>query len=323
MTDCVWIEQIEQIKGSLSDLLKIGHHVPLKYLSRIKMKEEVSLVDSDLSEPIKSVPFSNLLGKKLFGIQCITECETCRNYYEEHKCLEQRYIKDGISWGCSLCYKTSEYIKQLDLNEHNTITNILKEFVTVKWDDNMFGDLPDSDNSSDDDDSSEPIDSSDWVAELHPRLWLFVGDSINTFKNYLLFNSNHGHPHIDNWNLVEWNLTQPPATDKLKVISSVINNIKLYQDDFTLLQTRYLPDFDKWVKYSGQAKNTYEVPTDKMYPMVRIDTNTKVIGLGVKWFFCHYPQSVWKLMDKECIDRRIKEKEKKERKREKIKIIDQ
>ncbi len=316
------MEWVNNIKDSLEDLRKIGHHVPLQYLTLVHGDQADQVpkpILNNLSEPIRVVPFSDLLGKNLFGIQPITECDSCCDYYKNHKCIHDPVRDHVYMWDCSLCYKVSKYVEQLDLSEHNTIKDILMKFVEVKWSDPTW-DATDSEDSS----SSEDSDMSDyyerngipppseWIADLHPRLWLFVGDSIGTFKNYLLFNSEHGHPHMDNWNLVEWNLTQPPATDKLKVISSVINNIKLYDDDWDIHQHRYRADLDKWVKYSGVDQEGYEVPSKKPYPMIRIDTDTKLVGLGAQWTFCHYPRSIWRLLDKKRIDRLVREKEEKE-----------
>ena len=303
-------KDIEQTKQLVKKLQKIGHIVPLNILSLLNLpKSELGNVKNLIDIPIRSAPFSELLQKRLFGIQEITECSSCKNYFQDHKSKhENDNTSSCYTYGnfnplddCDDCVLISTKISNLNLTEHDIIKEVLSSYISIDFldDDGKKELINDCDSyelevydCKDIHQYKKSLD--DNKAELHPRLWLFIGDTVLSFKTYLLFNSDHGHPQMDNWNLVEWNLTQPPATDKIKLIGNKINNIKLYDDEHDIRSHNLKANYDKWVERCGITKDDFDVPTDsKLYPIIRIDTDTKMIGLGARWFWCCYPQSVW------------------------------
>ena len=291
------------------DLRSIGHQIPLKYQALFQI-DNIEISEHNLNIPIRKAGFSELIGKRLFGIQKINECEDCKNYYHGH----EHYYDVNCYNGCPTCQQIFEDLKTLDLSEHDTIEKILNEFIQIDfWTEkdikefkkdsiiNLAKDMVEYNNDLNMQAHSIELfiesymmDYS-YIRDLHPRLWLFVGDDVLTFKTYLLFNSSWGHPHMDDWNLVEWNISQPPATSNIKLIGSNIESIKLYDNDYSIYQDCYSADMDKWIKHSGKD-NDYNTPKTKLYPMIRIDTRIKKIGLGAKWFACHYPRSIWQLI---------------------------
>ena len=212
----------------------------------------------------------------------------------------------------------------MDLNEHNKISQIIKYFHKIKfWTEAdikeiLYEDIlklarelmVDLKNNNEQErqycinefaetyGNGSAFNVNEYLADICPRLWLFVGESVLTFKTYLLFNSNHGHPHMDNWSIIEWNLSQPPATDKFKMIGEKITSIVIHDEiNHDIRMPTMKADYDLWLVECGRSNSDYNVPKNVYYPILKIVTPIKIINLGAQWYVCHYPRSLYSIDD--------------------------
>jgi hypothetical protein len=252
-----------------------------------------------------------LVGKRLFGIQPIKGCDSCTfpNKCEdvEHELVEEileKYIfvsffspKDEYGlWTGNIIKFAKAYLRAKKLGDEKDMMFALDEFIMCYRDfDNFFVVLFNDRTKLKNDNE---IEQGLTHATLHPRMWLFVGDSVLTFETYLLFNSDHGNPHMDNWYLVRWKLSQPPATDSFKMICHNIESINVHDNIHNSVDSFIMKaDYDEWIEYCGKSDSyQHEVPKEVYYPILEIDAVIKKIELGTKWHVCHYPVSIYNII---------------------------
>lgn len=300
----------EEIVGLVKELNIYGHHIPLSVLASIQCNADTWTENYMLYKYIRFESFENLIGKRLFGIQPIEGCSSCMyplidfNNEETNKdehdvisdILEKSLFISFFSpkdeyelWRNHIVEFAEDYLTCYRNNEYKSLKYAIDSFASVyrefdfSWLKNECTTISEEDFSN---------------SDIHPRLWLFVGDSVLSFESYLLFNSNHGHPHMDNWYLVNWKLSQPPATESFKMVGHNIQSINVHDtinnksENFTMKA-----NFDEWMKYCGMSDDGYKVPSEKYYPILEIDASTKIIQLGTKWHSCHYPISLYNFID--------------------------
>ena len=313
------IPEQDFVNEKIKDLYTVGHHIPLNVLASSKCEKDVWKENYKLHSFIRFEPFENLVGKRLFGIQPIEGCCSCvfpeksdevyrkKDVKNEHnivgEILEESIFVSFFSpkdeyefWKKSIVDFAKAYIhhkKKGNIKKVNfAISDFASEYRPFNFDElHKIGLITSNDAKI----ILENIGLSD--SDMHPRLWLFVGDSVISFQTYLLFNSNHGHPHMDNWYLVNWKLSQPQATDMFKMIGHNITSINIHDINHNMIDSFTMKaDYDEWMKYCGKSNEGYNVPSEKYYPILEIDASIKKIQLGTKWYSCHYPVSIYNII---------------------------
>ena len=299
-----------EIIKSLNDM---GHHIPLNVLASTKCDDNVWMENYKMHSFIKFQPFKCLVGKRLFGIQPINGCDSCvfpktkEDDQNEHKviskileeCIFVSFFSPNDEYAffkSSIIELAQSYMDYKKEGKPKYMNYAINDFA-ANYKDPDKSMLKSIGLIGSNKAKSILEDSCFSDSNLHPRLWLFVGDSVNSFETYLLFNSNHGHPHMDNWYLVNWKLSQPPATDMFKLIGYGINCINVHDEEHNTIDSFIMKaNYDEWMKYCGRSEGVYDVPDEKYYPILEIDTSIKKIQLGTKWYSCHYPVSIFDII---------------------------
>jgi hypothetical protein len=276
-------------KVDLVDLVptlnSFGHHIPLSLLASLHCKTRICNDNYQTYKYIRFEPFENLIGKRLFGIQPMEGCAACMfptKEMNDEDITEHNTVSDILE----KCFHVDFFSPQEKYNlDKRSIIEFAEDYLyySAKKNYPMLRVI-----------TNNLIGISDSInAGLHPRMWLFVGDSVVTFETYLLFNSDHGNPYMDNWYLVNWKLSQPPANDKFKMIGQNILTINVHDTQHNSVASFCVKaHYNEWMKYCGKSDQDCSVPDEKYYPILEIDTGIKKIELGTKWYLCHYPVAI-------------------------------
>lgn len=121
-------------------------------------------------------------------------------------------------------------------------------------------------------------------------VWLFFEDEAARLTSH-----NKDYSWYDNWDVVEvrpeseW----PDRDDEYKVVGETV--LEVWTDGYDTETTKIEAHMEKWKDAVGDG--SWGAKEGEQYRMAALITPTKVVEFGTVYWNCHYPSTVWDVIE--------------------------